>query len=114
MLRCKGSGGEVLGGGLSGFPVVRQEFLEPFGWMGADAMEDVAKIGEGIDLESLAGGDEAGEDGGGLPSVIAAEEQPVLSSDGDSTQAAFGAVVVDLQVSVLGVATQRFPVRQYV
>ena len=111
----EGSGGEVVGGVVSGFPVVGEEFLEPFGGVGADALEDVAEVGEGIDLESLTRDDEAGEDGGGSPAVIAAEESRlggILPSDGNSAQAALGAVVVDLEVCVFAVSDQGVPVRQ--
>ena len=62
--------------------------MEPVHGVGADALEDVAKVGEGIDLESFAGGDEAGEDGSGPSSVIASEKELVLPSDSDSPQAA--------------------------
>jgi hypothetical protein len=65
---------------VSGFPVVRKKFLEPFRWMGADAVEDIAEIHERVDLEPFAGLDEAGEDGGGSAAVVAAEEEPVLLS----------------------------------
>lgn len=39
MLSCGASGGEGLGGGFGGFPVVGEEFLEPFNRMGADALQ---------------------------------------------------------------------------
>jgi hypothetical protein len=74
---------------------------ETFGGMGADALEDVAKVGERVDMESLAGGDEAGQDGGGLPAFIAPEEEPVVPSDGDPSQASLGTVVIGLQVTSL-------------
>jgi len=96
--------------GSDGSPVVGEEFVEAVDGMGADALEDVAKIGERINLESLTRGDEAGEYGGGSPTVIATEEQPVFPSDGDSPQASLGAVVVALEVSVFAVAGQGFPV----
>ncbi len=64
MLKCRESGGEVLGGGLSGLPVVGEEFLEAVHGVGADAMEDVAEVGERLDLESLTNGDEASENVG--------------------------------------------------
>jgi hypothetical protein len=51
MLACKRSGGEVLGGVLSGLPVVGQEFLERFAGMGADALEDIAKVDKGTHTE---------------------------------------------------------------
>ena len=64
MLRCKESGGDFLSGVLIGFPVIGEEVVEAVDGVGADALKEVAKVGEGIDLESLAGGGEAGEDGG--------------------------------------------------
>lgn len=64
MLRCGESAREVLGGGLSGLPVVQEELLEVVHRVGADAVEDVAKVSEGVDLDSFAGLDEAGEDVG--------------------------------------------------
>lgn len=48
--------------------------MEAIHSMGADAVEDVAKIGEGADLMSFARGDAAREDCGGSPAVLAAEE----------------------------------------
>ncbi|MDP2895892.1 MAG: hypothetical protein Q8Q12_04945 [bacterium] len=72
MLRGKESGGKVWGGGLSGFPVIGEEFLEAVHGVGADAVEDIAEVCERVDLESFARRDEAGEDGGGSPAVVAA------------------------------------------
>jgi hypothetical protein len=109
MLGGGGSGGEVFGW-CFGHPVVREEFLEPFGWVGADALEYIAEVGERVDLESLAGGDEAGQDGGGSPTVIAAEEQPVLPSESHCPQGALGAIGLDVKMSLLAVADQDFPV----
>lgn len=114
MLRGRESGGVVLGGGLSGFPVIGEEVVEAVDGMSADAVEDVEEVSEGVDLESLAGRHKAGEDRGGSPAVVASEEQPVFSSDSNSPQAAFGAVVVYLEVSVPAVSAQGVPVRQHV
>ena len=88
---------------MSDFPVVRQEFHEAVHGMGADALEDVVELCERVDLESFARGNEAGEDGGGSPTFIASEKEPVRSSTGDSPQASLGAVVVGLQVSALAI-----------
>jgi hypothetical protein len=77
MLRCEGSDGEVLGSGLSGFPVVGEEFVEAAHGVSADALEDVAEIAERGDLMSFAGLDEAGQDGSGSPAVVAPKEQPL-------------------------------------
>ncbi len=53
MLGCRGSGGKVLGGGLSGFPVVRQEFFEPVDGMSDDAGRHVPEVGEGGEAEHV-------------------------------------------------------------
>jgi len=82
--------------------------------MGADAFEDVAQVGERIDVEPLARGDEAGQHCRRPSAVVATKEEPVLPSHRDPTQAALGAVVVDLQIAVFAVADQGFPVRQRV
>ncbi len=74
--RCEQSGGRVLGGGVSGVRPIGQELAQWFGGMGADALEDVAEIGEGIDTRPFACGDEAGEDGGGSPSVSMPSKSP--------------------------------------
>ena len=47
--------------------------------MAADASEEVAEVGKGIELEALAGGDQTGQDGGGLSSVVAAMKHPILA-----------------------------------
>jgi hypothetical protein len=87
MLGSSGSGGEVLGDGLSGLPVVGEEFLAPLSWMGTDTLENVTETSEQVILISLARGDAAGEEGSGSRTLIASEEEPVLPSDGDSPQA---------------------------
>ncbi len=46
MLGCEGSGGEIVGGALSGFPVIGEELVEPVNGMSADAVKDVAGVGE--------------------------------------------------------------------
>jgi hypothetical protein len=80
--------------------------------MSADACEEVAQLGAEVDAESLAGRDYAGEYGCRPPAIIAAREHPVLAAHCDPTQAALGAVVVDLQITILTLAGERPPVRQ--
>jgi len=78
--------------------------------MGADAVEHVAKVGEGVGLESFAGGEEAGKNGGGSPAFITAEKQPAFPSEGNSPQASLSGVLVYLQVSILAAADHGFAV----
>ena len=54
--------------------------------MSADALEYVAQVGERVDAESLAGGDEASQRSRCPPAVVASEKEPVLASDRDPTQ----------------------------
>src|SRR5579872_7306192 len=49
---------EVLGSGLRGLPVMRQQFGEPGDGMGSDAREDILEPGVGIDSHALARGHE--------------------------------------------------------
>jgi len=100
------------GGGPGCLPLIWQELGEPAGGVGTDAVEDIAQIDERIDVEELAGGEEAGQDGGRPASGVAAEEDPVLATHSHPSQAALGPVVVDLQVTVLGVAEERRPVAE--
>ncbi len=78
--------------------------------MRANAFEEVAQVGEGVDAEFLRSRDETGEHGRNPSPVVAAQEHPIFSTYRDSAQAALGAVVVDLQIAVLTVADQRLPV----
>ena len=73
-----------MGGVLSGFPVVGEEVVEAVNGMGADAVEDVAEVGNRVDLESLAGSDEAGEDGRISPSVSLLKNTPEPRPDGEA------------------------------
>ena len=59
-----------MAGGLSGFPVIGEEVAEPVHGVGADAVEDVAEVGEGVYLESFARGDEAAQDRGGSSACL--------------------------------------------
>lgn len=43
----------------SGFPAVWDQFLEPLGGLGADALEDLPKVGKGIHTEPFPYGNEA-------------------------------------------------------
>jgi hypothetical protein len=60
-------------------PVGWQQSRQAVGGMGRDAREYVAEVGEGIDLMTVATGDQAEEDRGGVPAGVASAEEPVLS-----------------------------------
>ena len=91
-------------------PVIGKQFGKVVFGVITDACEEIAQVGERIDVEPLAGRDEAGQHGSGSSPVVAAQKHPVFSTYGNSTQAALGAVVVDLQIAIFTVATQRLPI----
>lgn len=82
--------------------------------MFGDASEDLAEVGFRIQAIELGGADQAVKRRRPLATGIGAREEIVLSSQGDSTQRAFGGVVVDLDSAILAVTCQRVPPRQRV
>ena len=78
----------------------------------ADASDHVAQISERVDAVAFAAAHEAVEYRGGAAAAIAAEKKIIFAADRDGAQRVFGGVVVDRQIAVVGVATQRIPVRQ--
>ena len=85
--------------------------VDVVGRVSADTVEDVAEVGDGIDLVAFATDSQAGEDCGGLASLVASGEQPVLAADNEVLDCLFGGIVVDRQSAVLSVANQCVPVR---
>ena len=83
---------------------MRQELGKLGDGMGGDAREDVFKPGERIDSDPLAGGHETPEHGSGLATLVAAEEDPVISTDGHTADGALGMIIVDLEIPVVAVA----------
>ena len=53
--------------------------------MAADASEEVAEVGKGVHAKALAGGDQTGQDGSGLSSVVASIKHPILPVHRDSS-----------------------------
>jgi len=47
--------------------------------MAADPSKEIAEVGERVHAEALAGGDQTGQDGGGLSAAVAALKHPILS-----------------------------------
>ena len=86
---------------------MRQEFFEPRDGMFGDAAEHIAEPGKGIDADKFAGRDKAAQHGRGFAAVIAPEEGPVVAAHCKPSQRAFGGIVVDGQIAVGAVASQR-------
>ena len=72
-------------------PPVGEQFRNSALRMAADAFEDIAQVGEGIDAEALGCRDETTQHGCGPTAVVAAVERPIAATDGDAAQAALGA-----------------------
>ena len=66
-----------------GFPFVGEEVFESLGGMSGYPVEDIAQVGKGIDIDTLARGDETGQDGGGSAAGVTSEEHPVFPANRD-------------------------------
>jgi hypothetical protein len=73
------------------------------------AIDDISKIGFGIEPIELGGRQHGGERGGVFAAGLGTEEQEVFTGDGDAAQTAFGGIVVDRQTAITGVARERVP-----
>ena len=67
--------------GLLQRPAVGEEAVEILASERAcgEAGGEVAEVGEGVEVESAAGGREGKENGGGVASRLAADEEPVVA-----------------------------------
>lgn len=74
-----------------------------------DVGEHGAEPGPGFDGVRFAAGDEAHQDGCSVSSLGTADEQPVLSADGNGFHGSCGGVGVDREVAVFEVAVQGLP-----
>jgi hypothetical protein len=97
---------------LCGLPAVGKQFIELMVREVANAHEQIAEIGEGFDVQALAGGDQGGQSCSRSSALVTPIEEPVVPADHNLPETALGVVVVDLQITVLAVAQQRLPVLQ--
>ena len=70
------------------------------------AVEDVPKMGFGIELVELGRAEEPVDGGCALAAFVAAGEGPVAAGAGDAAQRVLGDVVVDLEVAIVEEAGQ--------
>lgn len=77
--------------------------------MVGDAGQNVPEIGLGIEAVELGALDQGVDDGGALAAGVGAGEEPVLTADGERPDRAFGGIVVDLQIAMVGIAGERGP-----
>ena len=90
--------------------MMRQKLGDPIDGMGGNAAEDIFEPSEWINSSTLAGSDKAAQHGSRSTADIAAEKQPVATTYCDPADALFSPVIVDLEVTLVGVATQCHPV----
>src|ERR1039458_9955930 len=81
-----------------------QQFGDAVDGVLGNAREHVAQIGFGIESVELGRADEAVDGGGALAAGVGSGEEVVLATDCDSTQSAFGRVVINLQLTVAAIA----------
>lgn len=82
-------------------PVPRDEFVDAADRVLGDPREDVSQPSERVDAAQFAGFNQAIDGGGAGTSGIGTGKQPILSAQADAPQRVFGAVVVDLQPTVV-------------
>src|SRR5260370_39345374 len=76
-------------------PVEGGEIQHPAGWPAREEAEEVAKVGQGLDVMELAAREQGNESGIDLGGVVAADEEPVLATDSLAAQRPLGAIGVD-------------------
>ena len=80
--------------GMHGRPLVRQHFIESR-IVGVQAQQQFAQIGPRFNPMTLGAREDREQDSRSWPGLLAAEEQPVLSTDGLMTERPLADVVVD-------------------
>src|ERR1700722_17228603 len=105
-----------MGSGLSRSlsPTMRQEFFEPRHRMFCDATEHVSEPGKRIDPDQFTGRNKTAQPCRSLSAIVASEEGPVIPTHREASQRPLRGVVVDRQIAVRTVASQRRPVLQRV
>src|SRR5438309_5684124 len=100
--------------GPRGLPAVRKKFLDPTSGMGRYALEDISKISIRIVSVELGRLDEAHDGGGTLASAQRSRKEPVAAAERDRADAVFDVIVVDRQIAIFEVASERCPTAQAV
>ena len=78
-----------------------EEFFNAVDRMVRNTGEDVRQIGFRIDPVQFRRADQAVDCSGPLPADVGSSKQVVLTTQGHSSQSAFGGIVVDLQSAVV-------------
>jgi len=96
---------------LEGY-VPRQQVVDPADGMVGDTFEDMVEVEFRIEAVELGGAEQRIDDGGAFATGVRACEEIVLTTERNHAQRPFGGVVVDLQMSIVDVASQRLPARE--
>ena len=88
-------------------PELGAEFDDSVSWPALSEDEQVAQVGPGLDAVELAAGHERDEVGVPIATVVAADEEPVLSADSFSSQLALAVVVGQPLAAVFDEAAER-------
>jgi hypothetical protein len=83
--------------------------MQPVHRMRADASNDLAQVGLGLQAVERGRTDQRVEEGGSLASGVTAGEEPIFSSEGHGSDGVLGRVVADLQLAVIDVGGERCP-----
>src|ERR1700704_466243 len=97
-----------LTGSLS--PTMRQQFIKAAHGMFGEAAEHVSEPGKRVSLHKFARRNEAAQNGCSLAAVVAAEEGPIVAAHREAPQRPFRGVIVDRQIAVGAIPSQRRPV----
>jgi hypothetical protein len=77
-----------------GRPVAWQKFADTFEWMPHETPHHILKVLPGIDAHGFAGLDYGQNDRCSLSTAFVANEEPIFSSDGDTTNRPFSNVII--------------------
>ena len=92
-------------------PDIGQELSQPVPRLGRESAEDVLEVGEGIDVVVLTGAGEGVQDGRRPAATITPNEFIIIELYNMCTRHHLGEVIINAQLPVFRVATQRRPVR---
>ena len=94
--------------GMRRGPAVRQHLFQTR-IVRMQAEQEIADVDPGLDTMTLGARQDRVQHGGSRPRGFAAQEEPILASEGLVTQCPLTDVIVDRQTAILRVATQRLP-----
>jgi hypothetical protein len=77
--------------------------------MGADAVKHITEILKRINLTQLTAGDKAVDGGCSFGTGVTSGEEPVPAADGNRSKDPLCQIVVDVEVAILNVLIQRYP-----